>query len=120
VKLGLKGRRYDAGLVNLFPKTVEKCRRQVEEDTFVTHHFKLLVGHTVAVLDGIYTRVNGHLDVQWRAAMDRNFKVLAVSLINYRGDFVLGKTIVDGNLNNVDIVKDICPHGLSCFIDVVN
>ena len=39
-----------------------KGRRQVEEDPLVAHLLELLVGHVVAVLDGVRAGVDRRLD----------------------------------------------------------
>src|SRR5271163_4284144 len=79
--VGSFGRRHGDGLVNLGPKASGKGRREVEENTFFAHGLELLVGHIVAVLNGVGACVNGDLDVRSGDSVNGNFQVLAMGLL---------------------------------------
>jgi len=64
-----------------------KGRREVEENTFFAHGLELLVGHIVAVLNGVGACVNGDLDVRSGDSVNGNFQVLAMGLLDNRGHF---------------------------------
>src|ERR1700738_59722 len=76
------GGHYDGSFINLVKKTVPKSWRYVEEDSLVAHHFKLLISHGVAMLDGVCTSIDGRLDRDLGLSVNRNFLVRAVGFLD--------------------------------------
>src|SRR5207244_2034565 len=98
-------RHHYAWLSNSCKKAVPKSGCYVDENSLIAHDLELLVGHLIAMLDGVCAGIDRSLNASWADRVDGDFEVLAVRFFNDSCHFRHGEVILDGNLDYVDIVK---------------
>jgi len=91
-----------------------------QEDSFVPHRLQLIIRYIVAVIDGVCVPIDRRLNATRAGGMNGNLQVLAVSFFDDCRHFRHGHVVLDGNLDEVDVMEDVVFHCLPRSVGAVH
>src|ERR1044072_3114776 len=101
--------------MNRQPETVGKGRRQIEKHSLLAHQLQLFIRYVVAVFDRIGACVDRDLNALPISGVYCDLPILLMRFFNYCLYGRERNIVINGDLNNVDVVESISLNRVTTF-----